>query len=166
MTTPLSARTSISGGTKDTSSRSIRSIADRGASTTSSRGLKSRASTYGPRYAAQRWAELLDEHTHFSLSASAIVPPTVALGEMVEEAESTARSLMRAEETGRPTRVGIPTEIRRAVFERDGGRCVECGSNFDLQYDHVLPVSRGGATTVQNLQLLCADCNSRKSDSL
>jgi len=73
---------------------------------------------------------------------------------------------MRAEETGRPTRVGIPTEIRRAVFERDGGRCVECGSNFDLQYDHVLPVSRGGATTVQNLQLLCADCNSRKSDSL
>jgi 5-methylcytosine-specific restriction endonuclease McrA len=78
----------------------------------------------------------------------------------------TAHSLMKAEEAGRPTRVPIPTEMRRAVFERDGGRCVECGSNFDLQYDHVLPVALGGATTVENLQLLCADCNRRKSDSL
>jgi 5-methylcytosine-specific restriction endonuclease McrA len=78
----------------------------------------------------------------------------------------TARSLMRAEEQGRPTRIPIPTELRRAVFERDGGRCVECGSNFDLQYDHLLPVAHGGATTIENLQLLCADCNRRKSDSL
>ncbi|HEY2741847.1 MAG TPA: HNH endonuclease signature motif containing protein [Gaiellaceae bacterium] len=78
----------------------------------------------------------------------------------------TARSLMRADEAGRPTRVPIPTELRRAVFERDGGRCVECGSNFDLQYDHLLPVAHGGATTLENLQLLCADCNRRKSDSL
>jgi 5-methylcytosine-specific restriction endonuclease McrA len=78
----------------------------------------------------------------------------------------TARSLMRAEEAGRPTRIPISSDIRRAVFERDGGRCVECNSNFDLQYDHVLPVALGGATTVENLQLLCADCNRRKSDSL
>jgi 5-methylcytosine-specific restriction endonuclease McrA len=78
----------------------------------------------------------------------------------------TAHSLMRAEEAGRPTRIPIPRELRRAVFERDGGRCVECGSNFDLQYDHVLPVARGGATTLENLQLLCADCNVQKSDNL
>lgn len=78
----------------------------------------------------------------------------------------TAHSLMRAEENGRPTRTPVPVGIRRAVFERDGGKCVECGSAFDLQYDHILPVSLGGATTVENLQLLCADCNQRKSDSL
>jgi hypothetical protein len=78
----------------------------------------------------------------------------------------TAHSLMRAEQAGVPARVAIPSELRRAVFERDGGRCAECGSNFDLQYDHVLPVSLGGATTIENLQLLCADCNRRKSDSL
>jgi hypothetical protein len=48
--------------------------------------------------------------------------------------------------------------VRRAVFERDGGKCVECGSTFDLQYDHVIPVALGGATTVENLQLLCGDC--------
>jgi len=60
----------------------------------------------------------------------------------------------------------IPTELRRVVFERDGGSCVECGGAFDLQYDHILPVAHGGATTLQNLQLLCADCNRRKSDSI
>jgi hypothetical protein len=76
----------------------------------------------------------------------------------LEQKVQSARSLMRAEEDGRPTRVAVPTELRRAVFERDGGRCVE--------YDHILPVAHGGATTLQNLQLLCADCNRRKSDSI
>lgn len=84
----------------------------------------------------------------------------------LEQKLQSARSLMRAEENGRPTRVPITTELRRAVFERDGGRCVECGGNFDLQYDHILPVAHGGATTLDNLQLLCADCNRRKSDSI
>jgi hypothetical protein len=63
-------------------------------------------------------------------------------------------------------RIPIPREIRRAVFERDGGKCAECGSTFDLQYDHVIPVALGGATTVENLQLLCGDCNRQKGANL
>lgn len=63
-------------------------------------------------------------------------------------------------------RAPIPREVRRAVFERDGGKCAECGSTFDLQYDHVIPVALGGATTIANLQLLCADCNRQKSANL
>jgi hypothetical protein len=84
----------------------------------------------------------------------------------LEQKVRSAHSLMRAEEDARPTRVSISTELRRAVFERDGGRCVECDSAFDIQYDHILPVAHGGATTLQNLQILCADCNRRKSDSI
>jgi hypothetical protein len=84
----------------------------------------------------------------------------------LEQKLQSAHSLMRAEEDSRPKRVGIPTELRRVVFERDGGRCTECGGNFDLQYDHILPVARGGATTLENLQLLCAECNRSKSDSI
>ena len=56
--------------------------------------------------------------------------------------------------------------MRRAVFERDGGQCTECGSNFDLQYDHVIPVALGGATTVDNIQLLCGPCNRLKGADL
>jgi hypothetical protein len=64
------------------------------------------------------------------------------------------------------SRQHIPTEIRQIVFNRDGGRCVECGATFDIQYDHIIPVARGGATTVENLQILCATCNRRKSDRI
>jgi 5-methylcytosine-specific restriction endonuclease McrA len=59
-------------------------------------------------------------------------------------------------------REAIPRELRRAVFDRDGGRCAECGSRFELQYDHVIPLALGGASTLENLQILCAGCNGRK----
>jgi hypothetical protein len=79
---------------------------------------------------------------------------------------ATAHSLMRAEQNGLAVRTPVPVDIRRAVFERDGGRCVDCEGSFDLQYDHVIPVSLGGATTIENLQLLCADCNRKKGAAL
>jgi hypothetical protein len=65
-----------------------------------------------------------------------------------------------------PRREPIPRAIRLAVFERDGGRCVECGSAFDIQYDHVIPLALGGANTAENLQILCAPCNQAKGATL
>jgi 5-methylcytosine-specific restriction endonuclease McrA len=60
----------------------------------------------------------------------------------------------------------VPRDVRLAVWQRDGGRCVGCGADFDLQYDHVIPVALGGASTVENLQILCAPCNQRKGAAL
>lgn len=67
---------------------------------------------------------------------------------------------------GGSRRAPIPREVRLAVWQRDGGRCVDCGSGFELQYDHVIPVALGGASTVENLQVLCAPCNQRKGASV
>lgn len=52
-----------------------------------------------------------------------------------------------------------------AVWQRDGGRCVDCASQQDLEYDHVIPLAMGGSNTDRN-QLLCEVCNRRKGASL
>ncbi|MCE9557736.1 MAG: FHA domain-containing protein [Armatimonadetes bacterium] len=60
----------------------------------------------------------------------------------------------------------IPPDIKAAVWARDGGRCVECAEGDYLEFDHVIPFSKGGATSTNNLQLLCRRCNLKKSDRI
>lgn len=61
------------------------------------------------------------------------------------------------------TRDRIPAYTRDLVFERDGYRCQECGSADDLTLDHVIPWSKNGPDTEENLRTLCGSCNSRKA---
>ena len=67
---------------------------------------------------------------------------------------------------GGPRREAIPEDVRRQVFRRDGGRCVTCGGDELLKFDHVIPVALGGSSTPENLQLLCAPCNREKGAGL
>lgn len=60
----------------------------------------------------------------------------------------------------------ITTEVRREVWRRDNGRCVTCGSQERLEFDHVIPVAMGGSSTARNIQLLCEQCNRQKGATL
>jgi hypothetical protein len=65
-----------------------------------------------------------------------------------------------------PNKISIPADLRWAVFERDDFRCQRCGKRSYLCADHKIPESRGGETTLENLQTLCKSCNSRKSNRM
>jgi 5-methylcytosine-specific restriction endonuclease McrA len=55
---------------------------------------------------------------------------------------------------------------RRALFARDGHKCVYCGSPGRLTLDHVVPRSRGGDSVWENVVTSCAPCNLRKGNRL
>ena len=60
----------------------------------------------------------------------------------------------------------IPPDVRSEVYARDGGKCVNCQADEYLEFDHIIPHSKGGANTLKNVQLLCRRCNLAKSDRI
>ena len=60
----------------------------------------------------------------------------------------------------------ITQNVKDRVWNRDGGKCVQCDSNENLQFDHIIPFSKGGANTYRNIQLLCEQCNRQKSNKI
>ena len=60
----------------------------------------------------------------------------------------------------------VSTEVRKFVYERDEGKCVSCDSTESLQFDHIIPLSKGGGGTAANVQLLCSGCNRKKSSEV
>jgi hypothetical protein len=61
---------------------------------------------------------------------------------------------------------GVTRTQRARILERDGFTCQHCGSTEHLCIDHVLPVSRGGDSSDENLQTLCLSCNTKKGNKL
>ncbi|MBL4577671.1 MAG: HNH endonuclease [Flavobacteriales bacterium] len=60
----------------------------------------------------------------------------------------------------------ISQTVKDLVWNRDGRKCVSCGSNEKLEFDHIIPFSKGGSNTYRNVQLLCEHCNRSKSDKI
>jgi len=64
-------------------------------------------------------------------------------------------------------KVGIVTnEIRQRIYKRDNESCLACNLTRHLTIDHIVPVSKGGITTDENLQTLCNSCNSKKHNKI
>ena len=61
----------------------------------------------------------------------------------------------------------IPGDVMQEVYLRDRGKCVQCGTEDNIHFDHKIPYSKGGSSkTAKNIQLLCAKHNLSKSNKL
>ena len=63
----------------------------------------------------------------------------------------------------------LPRDIMLKVVRRDNHICQKCFKyvpDNEIEFDHIIPFSKGGPTTVDNLRLLCRECNRKKKDSL
>lgn len=70
---------------------------------------------------------------------------------------------------GRREGRAIPRDVMLRVVRRDNHVCqvcFQCVPDTDVEFDHLIPYSKGGPTTVDNIRLLCRPCNRKKSDSL
>jgi hypothetical protein len=68
-------------------------------------------------------------------------------------------------------RVYIPKWVQKAVYLRDGGKCVKCNRDLtgtvnipNANFDHIVPLNRFGFNDISNIQLLCSNCNNEKRD--
>jgi hypothetical protein len=74
------------------------------------------------------------------------------------------RKALRLLEPRAKTTTHIDPHVRSEVWYRDNGQCVLCGSTHYLEFDHIIPRSKGGANSIDNLQILCRGCNAAKSN--
>ncbi len=88
------------------------------------------------------------------------------------ELHSATQSITRPVVIRLVTYVRIPRDThrrkitRRAVFARDDWTCQYCGSRSNLTVDHVVPRSKGGTSSWENIVASCAPCNRRKGNAL
>ena len=83
-----------------------------------------------------------------------------------QDLQGVKREIESVEQRPSARRERIPRRVRRSVWRRDRGKCVECDSKEKLEFDHIIPVTKGGNNTERNIQLLCEQCNRRKHNSI
>lgn len=90
------------------------------------------------------------------------------LDKLQQKQKKVQRAIARIsqDESAVTNRQPIPDEIKLFVWQRDGGRCVKCGIRENLEFDHIIPIAKGGSNTARNLQLLCEKCNREKGANL
>lgn len=101
------------------------------------------------------------------LSADQIYALLVTRDQRTQQRINRAQTIVAMQQQPIPTVRGVvPDDVKQFVWTRDRGRCRQCGSNVELQFDHIIPVAYGGASTVDNLQVLCGPCNRRRGASV
>lgn len=84
-----------------------------------------------------------------------------------QEQETPQGFMVSKKDSSRAASRYIPSEFKRIVFSRAGGKCeyvhsetgLRCNSTYQLEYDHIQPMGFGGKTELSNLRLCCRSCN-------
>lgn len=115
----------------------------------------------------------VDEKEFDSIGSMAV--DTLSNSQIKEAHEEAAREIVAIFTNQKPKdeteaeaniRKPIPSEVKREVWRRDEGKCTKCGSRERLEFDHIIPVTKGGSNTVRNIELLCESCNREKSANI
>jgi PAS domain-containing protein len=111
----------------------------------------------------QRWWWFLDRFWWDAAGLKAEEVLNIVLDRDRERDESkAARERALGEALGRSPMLqqgqSIPEHVRIEVWQRDGGRCVDCGAAGDLAFDFIIPVTRGGARSASNVEVRCNLC--------
>ncbi len=112
------------------------------------------ADTYYRRFGSWKRALLLayDSITKDTAEVSSYVHPAMATSKSTSEEQQVHKAL--------------PLRKRFFIFKRDNFTCQICGrSGVRLEVDHIVPSSKGGSDSLDNLQTLCFECNRGKRDS-
>ena len=115
-----------------------------------------------------QWGDLYNQFHEVSYNAEKLEEIIVQL--MQDEDVTNKRGVYEYLLSGDERCLNIRTftdNMKREAYERQKGVCAKCGKHFELsemEADHITPWSEGGKTVAENCQMLCKDCNRRKSD--
>lgn len=115
------------------------------------------------------WGDLYNRFKDNQYSASELEEKIKAL--MMDDDVTNKRGIYEYLLSGNERKLNIrafSSNMKREAYERQGGICSNCGKHFEIEQmeaDHITPWSQGGKTIADNCQMLCRDCNRRKSDS-
>lgn len=125
--------------------------------------------TYRKEMRSVDWGPLYNEYGSVPQDSDALEKEIAAL--MMDEDVQKKSGIYPYVLTGMEKHLNLrafPDSMKREAYERQEGRCARCGKRFDIsemEGDHIVPWSKGGRTVPENCQMLCADCNRRKSDA-
>lgn len=117
----------------------------------------------------KRWWMFKDEFYWEDEGYSETEVKALILDRMDQKKRKVQRAVSRISQSDSSSQAGrqpIPGDVQIFVWQRDGGRCTKCGSQENLEFDHIIPLSKGGSNTARNLQLLCEKCNRSKGGNL
>ena len=114
-----------------------------------------------------RWGGLFNQHKSRSFDTAKL---ETRIKELMEDDDVSNKKgiyeyVLTGEERYLNIRAFTPS-MKRSAYEQQKGICTKCGEHFDIadmEADHITPWHEGGPTTKDNCQMLCKDCNRRKS---